>query len=91
MASCGLQYEYGGALRPVSLVQETHDVISAIILSTYYLLYLFTIILFFLPSLIKPVFSDLTISSRSLFGIQKLDVANTLKVKAVHEFKRNVC
>jgi hypothetical protein len=47
--------------------------------------------LFFFPTLIKPVFSDLARSSRSPFDIQKLDVADNTKVRPVHEFKRNVC
>ena len=74
---------------PAFLMQATHDIISAIILSTYYFIYL--LFLFFLHSLIKPVFSDLARSSRSPLDIQKLDFTNNIKLKAVHEFKRNIC
>jgi hypothetical protein len=74
--------------RPASLTQAPHDVIFAIILSIYSF-YLFTVP--FLPSLIKPVFGDLVRSNRSSLVIQKLDVTNNIRVKAAHEFKRNVC
>ena len=68
---------------PAFLMQATHDIISSIILSTYYFIYL--LFLFFLHSLIKPVFGDLVRSNRSSLVIQKLDVTNNIKVKAFHE------
>ena len=46
--------------------------------------------LLFPSSLIKQVFGDLARPSRSPLDIQELDVTNNIKVKAVHEFKRNV-
>ena len=52
---------------------------------------IYLLLLFFFPSLLKPVFCDLARSSRSPLDIQKLDVRNNTKVKAVHEFKKNVC
>ena len=42
-------------------------------------------------SLIKLVFGDLERPSRSSLDIQELDVTNNIKMKAVYEFKRNVC
>lgn len=73
-----------------SLVQAPHDVNSATILGTYhspvYLLFLL-----FPLSLIIPVFGNWARLSRSLLDVQKLDGTNSIKVKAVHEFKRNVC
>lgn len=56
-----------------------------IILLFYYLF------LLFFPFLIKSVFGDQTIPGRSQLDIQELDVTDNIKVKAVHEFKRNVC
>ena len=50
-------------------------------------LFIYLLFLLFLPSLIKPVFGDLERSRRSLLDIQKLDVTNNFKVKAVHESK----
>ena len=51
---------------------------------------IYLLFLLFLPSLIKLVFGDLARPSRSLIDIQELDVIYNIKVKAVHEFKRNV-
>jgi hypothetical protein len=58
-----------------------------LVLTIHFMYFLF---LFILPSLIKLVFGDLPRSSRRLFDIQKLDAINNLKVKAAHEFKRNL-
>ena len=55
-----------------------------IILLIYLLFHIFP------PFLIKLVFGDLARPSRSPLDIQELDVTNNIKVKAVHEFKRNV-
>ena len=55
------------------------------------LFFIYLLFIFLLPSLIKQVFSDLARSNRILLDIQKLDVANNIRVKAAHEFKRNVC
>jgi hypothetical protein len=57
-----------------------------LVLPTFFIYLLF---LFFFPSLIKPLFSDLARSSSPL-AIHKLDIANNIKMKAVYEFKRNV-
>jgi len=55
------------------------------------ILFIYLLFLPFLPSLIKPVFDDLARPTRNCLNIQKLDVTNNIKVKADHEFKRNVC
>ena len=55
------------------------------------ILLIYSMFLFFPPSLTKLVFGDLARPSRSPLDIQELDVTNNIKVKAVHEFKRNVC
>jgi hypothetical protein len=54
------------------------------------ILLIYSMFLFFPPSLTKLVFGDLARPSRSPLDIQELDVTNNIKVKAVHEFKRNV-
>ena len=56
-----------------------------------FLIYLLILLLLFPSSLIELVFGDLERRSRSPFDIQKLDVTDYIKVKAVHEFKRNEC
>ena len=68
------------------LVMSFLQLFSGLIILLIYLLFLL-----FLPSLIKVVFGDLARHSRSPLDIQKLDVTNSIKVKAVHEFTRNVC
>ena len=54
------------------------------------ILLIYLLFLLFLPSLIKVVFGDLARPTRSPLDIQKLDVADNINVKAIHEFKRNV-
>ena len=54
------------------------------------ILLIYLLFLLFSPPLIKPVFGNLTRPSRSPLDTQELDVANNIKMKAVHEFKRNV-
>lgn len=60
-------------------------------LLVFTIFFFYLLFLFFLPSLIKPLFSDMARCSRSPLDIQKLDVADNINVKAIHEFKRNVC
>lgn len=49
------------------------------------------LLLVFPPSLIKSVFGDLSRPSRkNPLDIQELDVTDDIKVKVVHESKRNV-
>lgn len=51
---------------------------------------IFYTIFLFPSSLIKVVFGDLAPPNRSLLDIQELDVTYNIKVKAIHELKRNV-
>ena len=56
------------------MAQASCNVLSASILSTFHSF--------------KLAFGDLARPSRSLLNIQKLNVTNNIKVKAIHEFKK---
>lgn len=68
-----------------------HLVMSLLQLLVLIILLIYFLLLLFPPLLIKPVFDDLARVSRSPLHIQKLDITNNIKVKDLHEFKKNVC
>jgi hypothetical protein len=68
-----------------------HLVMSFLPVFLVLIILIYLLLLLFPSSLIKPVFGDLSRPSRRQLNIQILDVANNIKVKAAHEFKRNIC